>query len=625
MRLHEVIYAVFLGSLTSPLCLAGPQPIAEWTFRRPGELQGWQPNGHLTNVMVTNGAVSCRAIGPDPIFEYIPLVNFKASPKQVVEIRLRADRDGTAELFWSNTSTGRYGGFAQEKSTRFNVRGDNAWHTYRLLPCWQREDKIVRLRFDVYDAAGFEWASLRVLELEMPSPAQPNDLEDGINLNTWQWFEPIDAVQQATAYHGGRLKQSEKGFLFGPPVNIAASSNRFVSVRLSVSRGRHGTIFFATDESYGLHGRTFALQANGRDHTYNIDMQSAREWRGRVLALGLQPSNETNAVAVLRQVKAAAAPQGPPELTISSFAVTEALPRVGQPAGLSAFFSNSGGAEATNIRARLIVPPGVKLTHDSATADQVIRQLGPNQQTRLGWKIQTGHPVDTSVRLELRSDNAEITRATAPLRFTPRASVIRTGYVPEPRPVRGAFEVGVYYFPGWNTAKRWEPLQSFPERKPVLGWYREGDPEVADWHIKWAVEHGITFFAYDWYWSQGARQLEHALHEGYFKARYHHLLKFCLLWANHNPPHSSSQTDCIAVTRYWIENYFQRPEHLTFENKPVVIIFAPDRLTEDLGATGVKQALEAMRGECRAAGLKGLYIIACVGEAGGARRAAEQG
>ena len=85
---------------------------------------------------------------------------------------------------------------------------------------------------------------------------------------------------------------------------------------------------------------------------------------------------------------------------------------------------------------------------------------------------------------------------------------------------------------------------------------------MADWHIKWAVEHGITFFVYDWYWSQGARQLEHALHDGYFKARYRHLLKFCLLWANHNPPRTSSHEDCLAVTRYWIENYFRRPEHL---------------------------------------------------------------
>jgi len=98
-----------------------------------------------------------------------------------------------------------------------------------------------------------------------------------------------------------------------------------------------------------------------------------------------------------------------------------------------------------------------------------------------------------------------------------------------------------------------------------------------------------------------------------------------LLWANHNPTHSSSLEDCAAVTRYWIENYFRRPEHLLFDGKPAVIIFAPDRLTEDLGSVGVNGALGAMRAECRRAGFKGLYVIACVGEAGGARRAAEEG
>jgi len=203
--------------------------------------------------------------------------------------------------------------------------------------------------------------------------------------------------------------------------------------------------------------------------------------------------------------------------------------------------------------------------------------------------------------------------------------VPRTGYVPEPKPVRGRYEVGVYYFPGWKSASQWHPIERFPERKPVLGWYREGDPEVADWHIKWAVEHGITFFAYDWYWNQGARQLEHALHDGYFKARYRHLLKFCLLWANHNPPRTSSLEDCLAVTRYWIENYFRRPEHLTIDGKPAVIIFSPHRLTEDLGSATVKKAFDAMRAECQRAGLKGLHLIACVGDAGGARRAAEEG
>jgi hypothetical protein len=191
--------------------------------------------------------------------------------------------------------------------------------------------------------------------------------------------------------------------------------------------------------------------------------------------------------------------------------------------------------------------------------------------------------------------------------------------------VRGPFEVGVYYFPGWNTNTSWQRIAPFPERRPTLGWYREGDPEVADWHIKWAVEHGITFFAYDWYWKKCERHLEHALHDGYFKARYHHLLKFCLLWANHNPPHTSSLADCIAVTRYWIENCFRRPEHLQVDGKPLVIIFSPHRLVEDLGAAGVKPVLEAMRAECRAAGLPGLHIIAVVSSLGDARLRATEG
>ncbi len=79
------------------------------------------------------------------------------------------------------------------------------------------------------------------------------------------------------------------------------------------------------------------------------------------------------------------------------------------------------------------------------------------------------------------------------------------------------------------------------------------------------------------------------------------------------------------MTRYWIENYFRRPEHLTIDGKPVVIIFSPYRLTSDLVSANVKAAFEAMRAECRQAGLKGLYLIACVGDAGGARQAAAEG
>ncbi len=63
----------------------------------------------------------------------------------------------------------------------------------------------------------------------------------------------------------------------------------------------------------------------------------------------------------------------------------------------------------------------------------------------------------------------------------------------------------------------------------------------------------------------------------------------------------------------------------TSPGTPAVIIFSPHRLTEDLGSADVKKAFDAMRAECQRAGLKGLYLLACVGDAGQARQAATEG
>ena len=620
IRVYLLGLMLYLGAAAG---FAAPGALIEWTFNRPGDFQGWQPNGHLADVVITNGALSCRAVGTDPILELRASLDVKTSPRQVVEIRLKADRDGVAELFWSNTSEGRYGGFAQEKTTRFNVRGDNAWHTYRLMPFWHREGRIVRLRFDLFDGARFDLASLRLIELDTPQTAGKLEFDFNQHPEAWQWIEPSDEGAMAAAWARGRVTRCGAGLLLGPPVKFNAATNSYISIRMSVDRGQHGTLFFASDNRSGLHSQTFRLQADGREHTYNLDMLPAREWRGAVVALGLQPSNDTNAVATLRRIRVGDEPEGAPQLRVVSFTLEEPLARAGLPATLTATVSNSGGEPATNLHAIIELPAGVSLD-TSVTVEQALARLEFDQERTLSWKVRSREPLAGQARLKLTAANSEPVAAAAAVRFTPRLSVPPGGYVPEPKPVRGPFEVGAYYFPGWKTASQWQPLQRFPERKPVLGWYREGDPEVADWHIKWAVEHGITFFAYDWYWSQGARQLEHALHQGYFQARYRHLLKFCLLWANHNAPGSSSHEDCLAVTRFWIDNYFKRPEHLRFEGKPVMIIFAPDRLTQDLGSEGVKRAFAAMREECRRAGLPGLYLIACVGEVAGARRAAEE-
>lgn len=182
-----------------------------------------------------------------------------------------------------------------------------------------------------------------------------------------------------------------------------------------------------------------------------------------------------------------------------------------------------------------------------------------------------------------------------------------------PRPVAtGPYEVGAYYFPGWTSRTKWAQLDAFPERVPLLGYYREGHPEVMDWHIRWAVEHGIGFFVFDWYWDRGRRQLEHALHDGYLRARWRSALKFCLLWANHNPPGSHSEADLLALVDHWLAHYFRRPEYYTVDGKPMVVVFAPGNLRNDMGTEGVRAAIARMRERARAAGLPGLFLVGAV-------------
>ncbi|HEY5914311.1 MAG TPA: hypothetical protein VJA21_27290, partial [Verrucomicrobiae bacterium] len=239
-RIGLALIALSLHSATAGL--AGQKTLAGWEFTRPDDLQGWQPNGHLAGVVVTNGALCCRAVGSDPILEYQPLLDLPATPWQAVEIRLRADSDGTAELFWSGASTGRYGGFSQEKTTRFNVRGDNQWHTYRLLPFWHKEGRIVRLRFDVYDGARFGLGAIRVVDVASSPATERTDFDFGQSLEGWQWWTPLDEGAIPLGAAPGRIAGCGTGFLLGPPMRVNSANNTFVSIRMSADRGHYGTL-----------------------------------------------------------------------------------------------------------------------------------------------------------------------------------------------------------------------------------------------------------------------------------------------------------------------------------------------------------------------------------------------
>ena len=76
-------------------------------------------------------------------------------------------------------------------------------------------------------------------------------------------------------------------------------------------------------------------------------------------------------------------------------------------------------------------------------------------------------------------------------------------YVPEPKPVTSDYIVAAHYYAAWKKGAAqlhngFEDLHDYPERTPLMGYYDEENPEVCDWEIKWAVEHGINCFIHCW-------------------------------------------------------------------------------------------------------------------------------
>jgi hypothetical protein len=183
------------------------------------------------------------------------------------------------------------------------------------------------------------------------------------------------------------------------------------------------------------------------------------------------------------------------------------------------------------------------------------------------------------------------------------------------------YNVGVYYFPGWADNQKgaefrqpWEKIKPYPEREPKLGWYKEGSDDVMRQQIDWMAEYGINFVAYDWYWSKDSKVfLEHAI-AAHMRAPNRDKVKISLLWANHDGVPSSRDNFERMVT-YWVKYYFQRPEFLRIDGKPVVFVFYADFLKADAAKFGAttKQLLDSAQAIAQQNGLPGIYFAAGTG------------
>jgi hypothetical protein len=264
---------------------------------------------------------------------------------------------------------------------------------------------------------------------------------------------------------------------------------------------------------------------------------------------------------------------------------------------------NRGAAKTVSTTPKLVVSSGLRVLAGPVFEH---RGLGFNEFLDATWTVQAEQAGRHGVTVKF-SGRAASTPATATLSFLAARSVEKTDYVPPPHPVQTTVDIAAYYFPGWESPAKWDCIRRIaPVRKPLLGFYDEGNPECVDWQIKWAVENGIGTYLVDWYWIQGSQHLTHWF-EAYRKARYRDQLRVAIMWANHNPPHTHSLEDWRNVTREWIDKYFTLSSYYRIDGKPAVFIWNPEGIRNDLGGVeAVRAALDESRRMAREAGYPGI-------------------
>lgn len=162
----------------------------------------------------------------------------------------------------------------------------------------------------------------------------------------------------------------------------------------------------------------------------------------------------------------------------------------------------------------------------------------------------------------------------------------------------------------------WDCITSFKENMPYLGPYDEGIAEVADWEIKWMLEHGLDCQFYCWYGNQtGApflkTNLSDAMENGHFYAKYGDMMSFALIWeaSNSKSLYSLEEFKKYYVP-YWIDHFFSDDRYFRIDGVAMLAIFGLGRLIKDLGgAEKVKECIEYLRSELIKIGYKGLAVL----------------
>ncbi len=285
--------------------------------------------------------------------------------------------------------------------------------------------------------------------------------------------------------------------------------------------------------------------------------------------------------------------------------------RVGTPMHFSVLLENSASTATPEGVIRLALPAGVRA--DATTpAEAPLPSLDAYGYRFFHFLLEADAPVSGVILVQIEYPGCKACSYEANILFTAPLGLPKADYVPVPHPIStGEYQIGALYFPGWDGESNggWQRIwRRTPERKPMLGWYDEGNPEAIDWHIKWLVENGISYLAVDWYWDRGNTHLDHFLN-AFKKCRYRSYMKIALMWANHLTAGAHSEEDSYEVARHWVKEYFSMPEYLKIDGKPLIMIWSAEGMNRDMKEHGgVARVNQIFQEVAREAGYPGVHI-----------------
>lgn len=591
-----------VGLMSAPAAAEGPTVLAEWRFNQATGWSGWTPSGEIRDAVAEDAGIAFRTVGYDPQILSPAFEVPRAGNSQWVEIELDCGAPGQGVLFYTNKSTGPYGGLEPTWVTTWTVSGPGR-QKVAVWPFWEGLGKIIRLRVDPPDEARCRLYAIRILEAASQSDAVTSTVPG----DRWQAMHVVEIDRTADAVRARALRPH--AMLIAPVAPFAAKDRSLLRIDATCPGEHVIGLHWVSREHPGLMGEPLELSDGRLKPGEPIDLRQFPTWDGTITHLALAFGTSGGEVMALQSLAIEPNDAASTFMRLVHLGFERPINRPGAPAELRAVFEHAGGPISPTDEARL--EAGEQLECASSAGRAVPASADGRREFR--WSVVPRRAGRAAVRVQIGKQTFTRVLRVDPA-LPPQAS---SGYiVPTPHPVRTRYRIGVYYFPGWSPDQRsrWEKQAGYPEREPVLGWYAEGHPEVADWHIKWAVENAISFFVYDWYWRDGKEELGAGLNEGFLRARYQDRMKFAVMWANHKPFSSHTPAQLLAVTDYWIERYFRRSNYLTVDGIPYVSFFSPGELIENLGSEEkTAEAIAAMRERCKAAGLPGLHVAACGG------------